>query len=236
MKSQASTYNEQVTSPSADRFLTNVFMWLFLALAISSVCLYLFNYIDSCMRLLFANGKPTVLAWFSIPAPVILALIIRHGINRISYPGLCVLFVIYSALVGTCFSFILLDWVDSSLLGVFLSSAVVFGVMAVAGYITKTDLSKFRSLLMMLVIGILVATIIVFCFPGWELQFWVSCLWVAVFLGLTTFHMQDLKSQAETIDHNDPSAKKMALLGGLTLYFDFVNLFVFLIKMFGTSE
>src|SRR5579872_756006 len=232
MESQVTVNHEQ----TADRFLTSVFLWLFLALAISSACLYIFNYNDSCMRLLFINGKPTVLAWFSIPAPVILALIIRHGINRISYAGLCVIFVIYSALVGTCFSFVLLDWVDSSLLGVFLVSAIIFGIMGIAGYLTKTDLSKFRSLLMMLVMGILMATIVVFCFPGLELQFWVSCLGVAVFLGLTTFHMQDIKSQGESIDHNDPSTKKMALLGGLTLYFDFVNLFVFLIKMFGTSE
>lgn len=232
MESQATASHEQ----TADRFLTSVFMWMFLALTISSVCLFLFNYVNSFMRLLFMNGNPTILAWFSIPAPVILALIIRHGINRISYAGLCVLFAIYSALVGTCFSFVLLDWVDSSLLGVFLVSAIIFGIMGIAGYVTKTDLSKFRSLLMMLVMGILMATIVVFCFPGLELQFWVSCLGVAVFLGLTTFHMQDLKNQGESIDHNDPSAKKMALLGGLTLYFDFVNLFVFLIKMFGTSE
>jgi uncharacterized protein len=231
METQVTVNHEQ----TADRFLTSVFMWMFLALTISSVCLFLFNYVDSFMRLLFMNGNPTILAWFSIPAPVILALIIRHGINRISYAGLCALFVVYSALVGTCFSFVLLDWVDSSLLGVFLVSAIVFGIMAVAGYVTKTDLSKFRSLLMMLVIGILMATIIVFCFPGLELQFWVSCLGVAVFLGLTTFHMQDIKSQAESIDHNDPSTKKMALLGGLTLYFDFVNLFVFLIRMTGKS-
>jgi len=232
MESQVTVNHEQ----TADRFLTSVFMWMFLALTISSVCLFLFNYVNSFMRLLFMNGNPTILAWFSIPAPIILALIIRHGINRISYAGLCVLFVIYSALVGTCFSFVLLDWVDSSLLGVFLVSAIIFGIMGIAGYITKTDLSKFRSLLMMLVMGILMATIVVFGFPGLELQFWVSCLGVAVFLGLTTFHMQDIKRQGESIDHNDPSTKKMALLGGLTLYFDFVNLFVFLIKMFGTSE
>ncbi len=232
MESQVTVNHEQ----TADRFLTSVFMWMFLALTISSVCLFLFNYVNSFMRLLFMNGNPTILAWFSIPAPVILALIIRHGINRISYAGLCVLFVIYSALVGICFSFVLLDWVDSSLLGVFLVSAIIFGIMGVAGYVTKTDLSKFRSLLMMLVMGILMAMIVVFFLPGLELQFWVSCLGVTVFLGLTTFHMQDIKSQGESIDHNDPSTKKMALLGGLTLYFDFMNLFVFLIKMLGTSE
>jgi FtsH-binding integral membrane protein len=214
------------------RFMAMVFLWMFAGLAVSSACLYAFNTFTVCMRLIFANDNFTALAWLALIGPFILSFIIRKGINAISFTGLCLLFLIYAALIGICFSFILLEFVDSSLFGIFLAACLVFGIAALIGYKTNTDLSQFKPILYLLLAGIIIITPVIFLFPDLDMSLTVGYIGVILFVGISAFHFQGIKETGAVIDLNDPSAKRMALLNALTMYVDFVNLFFFIIATF----
>lgn len=221
-----------VDDTDARKFMTWVFLWMFFALAISSACIYAFDTYDYCMRLLFVNDIPTALFYLALIGPFILSYIIRKGINSISYTGLSILFVIYAAIVGICFSFILLFLVDSSTLAIFLAACLAFGLMAVIGRFTKTDLTQTRPIVTFLAAGFILATPLVFLFTDLDMSLWFSYAGILVFLGLSAFHFQDLSDTADGLNINDPAAKKMAILCSLSLYVDFVNLFIFLVRIF----
>jgi FtsH-binding integral membrane protein len=221
---------------SSRKFLARVFAWMFVALGISSACAYAFASIPSLRETLFdaITGQPTGLAFVVMLAPLAFVLLIRFGLNRISYFGLSLLFIAYAAVTGISLSFVLLVYVASSVTGVFLTSSILFGVMALAGYTTHTDLTKFGSLLIMFLIGIIIASVVnVFLLHSSGLDIVISFLGVAIFLGLTAYDVQKLKRIGAGIEYGDASAKKYALMGGLTLYLDFINLFLMLLRLFG---
>ena len=232
------TYQNVVQIEDADqsrKFIAGVFSWMFVALGISSIAAYLFANTPALMQLLFdqATGQATILFYVAMFSPLAFVLIMSFGVNRISYLGLSLLYIAYSVATGISLSFILLVYTSSSVSGVFITSSVVFGIMAVAGYTTKTDLTKFGSLMMMLLVGIIVASIVNWFLHSSGLSMLISYIGVAVFVGLTAYDVQKLKRIGAGLEYGDASAKKMALMGGLTLYLDFVNLFLFLLRIFG---
>lgn len=232
------TYNNVVQIEDTDqsrRFIASVFLWMFVALGISSALAYIFANNESLKDMLFdpATGQSTGLAFIVMLAPLAFVLIMSFGINKISYIGLTLLFIAYSAATGISLSFILLFYATSSVVGVFLTSSLVFGVMAVAGYTTKTDLTKFGSLMIMLLVGIIIASIVNFFLHSEGLDMLISYIGVAVFVGLTAYDVQKLKRIGAGLEYGDASYQKMALMGGLTLYLDFINLFLFLLRIFG---
>src|ERR1700761_2553762 len=232
------TYQNVIQIEDADqsrKFIANVFMWMFVALGISSLAAFSFASSPALLQLLFdtTTRQPTILFYVAMFSPLLFVLLIRFGLNRISYVGLSLLFIAYSVATGISLSFILLIYTSSSVLGVFLTSSLVFGIMAVAGYTTKTDLTKFGSLMIMLLIGIVVASLINLFLHSSGMDMLISYVGVAVFVGLTAYVFKRLKRLAEGIEYGDASAKKMALMGGLTLYLDFVNLFLMLLRVFG---
>jgi FtsH-binding integral membrane protein len=234
-------YKNVVQIEDADqsrKFIAGVFSWMFVALGISSIAAYLFANTPSLLQLLFdpATGQASILFYVAMFSPLAFVLIMSFGVNRISYLGLSLLYIAYSVATGISLSFILLVYTSSSVSGVFITSSVVFGIMAVAGYTTKTDLTKFGSLMMMLLVGIIVASIVNFFLHSSGLSMLISYIGVAVFVGLTAYDVQKLKRIGAGLEYGDASAKKMALMGGLTLYLDFVNLFLFLLKIFGRKR
>jgi uncharacterized protein len=222
---------------SSRKFMASVFMWMFVALGISAFCAFLFA--DTSLKYLLYDPTtgPTGLAYVAIFSPLLFVLAIRFGLNRLSYGVLSLLYVLYSAITGISLCFILLMYTASSVLGVFVGASVMFGIMAIAGYTTHTDLTKFGSLLIMLLIGIIVATLInVFFLHSTGMDMIISYLGVAVFVGLTAYDVQKLKRIGAGIEYGDATSKKYALMGGLTLYLDFVNLFLFLLRIFGRRK
>jgi uncharacterized protein len=220
-----------IADDASRRFMVMVFLWMFAGLAITSACIYAFNTYTYCMRLIFANDSFTALAWLALLGPFVISFIIRKGINALSFFGLCILFILYAALIGVCFAFILLEFVDSSLFGIFLASCLAFGGAAVIGYRTKTDLTQFKPILYMLLAGMVIVTPVVFIFPDLDMGLFVGYVGIIVFMGISALHFQDIKDTGAAIDLNDPSTKKMALLNALTMYVDFVNLFFFLVAL-----
>ena len=232
------TYDNVIQIEDADqsrKFIANVFAWMFVALGISSFAAYAFSSSPALLQLLFdeSTRQPTIFFYVAMFSPLAFVLLIRFGLNRISYIGLSLLFIAYSVATGISLSFILLVYTSSSVLGVFLTSSLVFGIMAVAGYTTKTDLTKFGSLMIMGLFGIIIASVINIFLRSDSLGYIISYVGVAVFVGLTAYDVQKLKRIGAGLEYGDATAKKMALMGGLTLYLDFINLFLMLLRIFG---
>ncbi len=222
-------------SDASRKFIANVFLWMFVALGISAIFAYIFANTPAFLQMLVDPNtrQLTGFAYLVMFSPLAFVLLISFGLNRISYPVLSLLFIAYAAVTGISLSFILLAFTASSVLGVFLTSSVVFGVMAIAGYTTTQDLTKFGSILIMFLIGIIVASVVNFFLHSSGLDMIISYIGVAVFVGLTAYDVQKLKNIGAGLTYGDATASKMALMGGLTLYLDFINLFLMLLRIFG---
>ncbi|GAB3919307.1 Bax inhibitor-1/YccA family protein [Mucilaginibacter boryungensis] len=220
------------------KFLANVFLWMFAALAISTFCAYEFANNPDLRAYLF-NPQTDGLSGLGLLAmfsPLAFVLLISFGFNRISYPVLAILFVVYAATLGISLSGILLIYTAASVFNVFLTATVLFGVMAIAGYTTKTDLTQLGSLLFIALIGLIIASVINMFLHSAQFDYVLSFFGVAIFTGLTAYDVQKLKRIGAGIEYGDADGKKLALMGALSLYLDFVNLFLFLLRIFGRRK
>jgi len=234
------TYQNVIQIGDADasrKFMASVFLWMFVALGISAACAYIFA-TPQFLQLLIdpATHSVNVLFYIAMFSPLAFVLIMSFGMNKLSYGVLSILYILYSALTGISLSIILLVYTPASIIGVFLTSSLVFGIMAIAGYTTKTDLTKFGSLLFMGLIGIVIASLVNMFMRSEAMGYFISYIGVAVFVGLTAYDVQKLKNIGAGIQYGEASSKKMALMGGLTLYLDFINLFIFLLRIFGRKR
>lgn len=223
-------------------FMSNVFMYMFLALGVSALFAYLFA---SNLQLLSylvdsTSGKLNPLGWIVMFAPLGFVLLMSFGYNRLSAPVMAILFIVYAAINGISFSFILLAYTAGSVLGCFLSAAAMFGIMAIMGYTTNKDLTSFGRIMMMGLIGIIVASLINLFLHSNTMDYIISFIGVMVFTGLTAYDVQKLKHIGEGIAYEGAPAavevKKRSIMGALTLYLDFINLFLFLLRLFGSRR
>ncbi|WP_342646465.1 Bax inhibitor-1/YccA family protein [Mucilaginibacter sp. CSA2-8R] len=223
---------------SSRKFIANVFMWMFVALGISAFCAYLFatdiNLLSKLIDL--STGRRTGLGTVVMFAPLAFVMLMSFGLNKISAPVLTVLFILFAALMGTSLSFVLLVYTASSVLGVFITASVVFGIMAIAGYTTTQDLTNFGSLMVMLLLGIIVASVVNMFIASPGLSKAISYIGVAVFVGLTAYDVQKLKRIGAGLEYGLADTKKMAIMGALSLYMDFINLFLSLLRIFGSRK
>jgi hypothetical protein len=219
-------------------FLPNVFLWMFIALGLSAGCAYFFSSDAALLSLLIdpINGSRTTLGTIAMFAPLAFVLVMSFGMNRLSFPALALIFVLYSAATGISLSYILLVYSSASVIGCFISASLLFAVMAIAGYTTGQDLTKFGSILTMGLFGIIIASIVNFFLGSSQLDYIISFIGVAIFVGLTAYDMQRLKRIGEGIEYGDASAPKMVIMGALTLYLDFINLFLMLLRLFGGRD
>ena len=169
-------------------------------------------------------------------APVGLGLLIQMAYQRLSFGLLLLLFMVYSVLMGLSLSSIMLVYAGQDIAITFFVTAGAFGGMAVLGYTTQTDLTKFGSLMYMLFIGIFIAGIVNMFMQSEMMSYIIAIIGVFVFTGLTAYYMQQLKgiAQDQTLSHMDRS--KLAVVGGLQLYILFVNLFLSLLRLIGGRD
>lgn len=226
----------QLDDTTASRkFIAKVFAWMFVALGISSAFAWVFANTPSLIGALInpATGGQSGLGFLVMLSPLAFVLVMSFGFNRLSYAALAVIYVLYAAVMGISLSYILLIYTSQSIFGVFITASLLFGVMALAGYFTNTDLTKFGSLMIMLLIGIIIASVVNLFLHSTGLYMLISYIGVAVFVGLTAYDVQKLKRIGAGIEYGEAPAAKMALMGGLNLYLDFVNLFIYLLRIFG---
>jgi FtsH-binding integral membrane protein len=166
-------------------------------------------------------------------AQIGLVMAISGAVNRISAPVATVLFLIYAALNGVWLSVLFLIYTRASLASTFMVTAGAFGATSLYGFVTKRDLTRLGSLLFMALIGLILASLVNLFWHNSALYWLVSYAGVLIFVGLTAFDTQRLKMIAMQTSDNPAMANRMAVVGSLTLYLDFINLFLFLLRIMG---
>ncbi|RLD85701.1 MAG: BAX inhibitor (BI)-1/YccA family protein [Bacteroidetes bacterium] len=223
----------------SNTFVSGVFMWMFVALSITALTAWWFATTPALLQLLInPTGGMTLTGWVVMLAPLALVLIMSGGARRMSAATMLLLFILFSILMGASLSFIFLAYTGASIAKTFFITSGMFGVMAVVGYTTKTDLTKFGSILFMGLIGIIIASVVNMFMHSGSMDYIISFLGVLIFTGLTAYDVQKIKRIGAQVDgySADDSVRKMMLFGALSLYLDFINLFLFLLRFFGNRK
>lgn len=208
--------------------VTRAFVWMTLGLAITGLTA-LFVADSNLIEVIFSSGS----FWILVIAELAVVWFLSSRIMKLSMPVATAAFAVYSLLNGVTLSPIFLVYTGESITSTFFITAATFGTMAVFGYTTKRDLSSWGSYLMMALIGLIIASV-VNIFLGSSLLMWaVSYLGVLLFVGLTAYDTQQLKAMIAASIGDEEQTKKAALLGALNLYLDFINLFIYLLRILG---
>jgi FtsH-binding integral membrane protein len=220
------------------KYLASVFLWMFIALGISAFVAFEFATNLSLLSLIVnpTVGGFTTLGYVALFSPLAFSLVLSFGFNRISYPTMVLLFLAYAVAIGITLSILGLIYTSGSIFGVFLSASLVFAIMAIAGYKTKTDLTSFGSILYIIFIGAFVVSMVNFFMHSAQLQYIISFVFVAVMVGLTAYYMQMLKRIGAGIEYGTESSKKLVIIGAFVLYTTFVNLFMSMLRIFGNRR
>lgn len=217
-------------------FMSNVFSYMFVALAISGAAAYLFGTNKQFTDMLYPESGMSIFGWIVMLAPLGLVFLMSAKFQKFSYPTLLSVFALYSVLTGMSLGFIFVIYSLGSIAITFLVTAGTFGVMAILGYTTTTDLTKFGSILRMAVIGLVIAMVVNMFMGSGTMDYIISGLGVLIFTGLTAYDTQKLKNIGARMDANSEDGKKASIMGALSLYLDFLNLFLFLLRFMGGRD
>lgn len=223
------------------KFFASVFLWMFVALIVSSVSAFVLANSPGILSYLVAEKGFTIFGYIAIFAPLGLVMIMGAAMQRLSFPALVGIFLLYSLLTCVMLGFILLIYTSASIAICFVAAAIIFAVMAIMGYTTDVDLSKFGPILMAGVIGLVVVSLINFFIGSDTLNYILGFVGVAIFTALTAYKVQEIKRIGEGLDESGneialADSKKLAIMGALSLYITFINLFVSLLRLFGSRR
>jgi FtsH-binding integral membrane protein len=223
-------YRTAADDVTVSQFFNGVYAWMAVGLAVTAGVSY---WISLAHPLALMN--PVALIGLVI-AQLVLVVTISRAVNRISASAATGLFLLYSALNGLMFSVLFLVYPLVTLGSTFLVTAGTFGAMSLYGYVTKRDLTRLGSILFMALIGVVLASLVNMFVHSSGLYWIVSYLGVLVFVGLTAYDTQKLKYIASQTANNPAMANRMAVVGSLILYLDFINLFLFLLRIMGNRR
>ena len=178
-----------------------------------------------------------MLLWILLIAEIGLVIFLSARIHRISFTTATLLFIAYSILNGVTMAFIFLIYTMTSIATTFFVTAGTFGVMALYGYVTKKDLSRIGNICIMALIGLIIATVVNIFLKNTMMDLIISGIGILLFVGLTAYDSQKIKQllTADDIEVNE-TTQKIALLGSITLYLDFINLFLYLLRFLGDRK
>lgn len=221
----------------ARQFFAKVYLYLFGALLVSGAIAYQYGTPQFVAEYFITEaGKISPLLYVVAFAPIGIALLMGRFAERMSFAALFGLFALYSLVLGFGLTTIFLVYSIGSIVSTFFITAGSFAAMAILGYTTKVDLTRFGSLLYMAFFGILIASVLNFFLDSEPLQYVISIVGVFVFTGLTAYSMQQLKAIAFDTSIPESQRNKLALLGGFNLYVLFVNLFLSLLRLLGSRD
>ncbi len=239
-----STNVENMSPQAAARtrsLLTYTFGWMALAMILSIVGTLLFAYNPALAEMLHKidpvtlRAKPTMLYWILLFAPFAFILVMSFGFNRLSFPVLLGLFLAYAACTGVTLSVVIPAYGENTVLKAFGSAAGLFGLMAVVGATTKTDLTSFGRIMTIGLFGIVIASLINMFTRSSGFDYLISIVGVAVFTGLVAFNVQRIKNISAESDGSE-GYMKLSVMSAFTLYLDFINIFLFLLRIFGRRD
>lgn len=219
---------------SVNAFMRGVYNWMAAGLGITAISAFLTATSPTMINMLFSGS---IMGYAVIFAPFIMVMILSAGINRMSAGTATAMFLAYSALMGLSLSSVLLVYTGESVFMTFIICAGMFAAMSVYGMTTKKDLTSWGSFLFMGLIGIIIASIVNIFLASSAMSWIISVVGVVLFTGLTAYDTQRLRYMGETAPMGDSTAlRRGTILGALTLYLDFINLFLMLLRLFGSSR
>jgi uncharacterized protein len=222
---------EQIKSQSA--FITKVYGWMSLALAITAIVAMFTASTPAMQQLIFGNRF--VLIGLFI-AELLMVTFISGIIGNISGALATLLFITYSILNGLTLSAVFLVYTGASISSTFFATAATFGAMSLYGYTTKKDLTTWGNILFMALIGLVIASL-VNLFVSSEALYWIiTYAGIIIFVGLVAYDTQKLKEMSMAGFQSDDAERKGAILGALALYLDFINLFLMLLRLLGRRK
>lgn len=225
---------EGMLSLAFPALMRKVYVWMTLALVITGVTAY--GVASSENLMLWIIQKPAILFGLII-AELALVFTVSAAINRLSLTFATLLFILYSVLNGATLSLIFITYTLSSIANVFFITAGTFAAMAAYGYFTKRDLSSLGKIVLMALMGLIIATVVnVFFIKSSGFELIVSYIGVLIFVALTAYDTQKIKHMLALQTDMSEGAQKVALMGALSLYLDFINLFLYLLRIFGNRE
>lgn len=211
-------------------FMYKVYAWMAVGLFITAFTAYGVALNPALFSMVFMNK----VGFFGIfIAQIALVFALSAFIQKLSFGVAATMFTLYSVLMGLSLSFIFLVYQLASIYMVFGITMGMFGVMALYGYVTKADLTSFGNIMFMGLIGLLIGSLVNMFFQNPGFQYFLSFLGVAVFTGLVAYDVQRIKQLGSFLISHGEAENKVALVGALTLYLDFVNLFLFLLQLLG---
>jgi FtsH-binding integral membrane protein len=215
------------------RFITKVFGWMSVALAITGAMAMYTATSETLLSFVFGSK----ITFFGlIILELVLVGFLAARIRRMNPTTATAIFIGYSLLNGLTLSSIFLLYTSSSIATTFFITAGTFAVFALVGYTTKTDLTRLGSLLFMAVIGIIIASVVNMFLGSSQLDYIISFVGVLVFTGLVAYDTQKIKEMNIIGNEGTDEDRKEAIMGALTLYLDFINLFIFLLRLFGDRK
>lgn len=222
----------QSSALSFPALMSKVYLWMTLALVVTGMTAY---YVASSPAILYAIVSNQIAFWGLFIGELVLVFVLSSRIMSLSFVTASLMFVIYSIMNGVFFSFILLAYTEQSIATTFLITAGTFGAMSLFGFVTKRDLSAMGRILFMLLIGLIIATVVNIFMKAEGLALILNYAGVVIFVGLTAYDTQSIKQMLQ--EHGDKEgAEKIALLGSLSLYLDFINLFIYLLRILGSRK
>lgn len=219
---------------SANRLLRSSFLWMFFGLALTTLVAAT---VASSETLIYALYSNKWLIWGLLIAEVGLVIVISAAINKLSAGTATFLFLLYSAINGATLSSIFLVYTGASVLSAFVAASCLFAAMAVFGYFTQRDLTSWGNLLFIGLIAVFVSMLVNFFIGSSAFDYVIGIVGVFVFLGLTAYDTQKILRLGASLDESQTELiRKAAIIGALELYLDFINLLLFLLRLFGRSR
>ena len=222
-------YESRADTVTLVQFFNSVYAWMASGVALSAVVAWWVSTQPQLMAQIFRG--PALIILFIVEIALVIA--ISAAINKISAGVATGLFLLYSALNGLTLSAIFIVYTGASLVATFLATAGMFAAMSIYGFVTKRDLTRMGSFLFMALIGLLIATVVNMFWANSMLYWIITYAGVLIFVGLTAYDTQALKMIAVQTSDNPALAARLAISGALTLYLDFINLFLFMLRILG---
>ena len=218
-------------STSLAACLTGVYWWMTFALIVSGLSAYMVGTSPELAKIFVRNQAVFLIL---VIVEFVMVIGITAGINKLSAATATALFILYAAINGLTLSVIFIAYTMSSIALTFAVTAGTFGVMALIGTVTKKDLTSFGGLFMMLLLGLIIASVVNMFWANSTLYWICTYAGVLIFVGLTAYDAQKIKNMYLNAGTDDPeTTRKIAVIGALSLYLDFINLLLYLLRIFG---
>ncbi len=215
------------------RFITKVYGWMSIGLALTGAVAYLVSSSPTLLQLIFGNK---LLFWGLIIGELLMVGYLAAAVTRMSAATATLVYMLYAVLNGVTLSGIFIMYTGASIMGTFLITGGTFAAMSIYGYFTKQDLTRAGNLLIMALIGLIIASVVNIFFRN-PIMYWIiTYAGILIFVGLTAYDTQKIKQMNIIGNEGTEEDHKEAIMGALTLYLDFINLFLYLLRLFGRSN